>query len=625
MKRHYKSDIILYIFCTLLCYIGFSLIFNLSLFMTRKLKLTFGSILYVAFHNSNFTPSCILALLVGLLITVLITDQYSLDVKLKRAGNGQYGDARFLDTDEKAKTYPKVAFGHEKKPGIVVEYDSRAYRVDCSDQSMLLCSPPGGGKTTRVFVPSIYYNAQVNRRTHGQGASMLITDVKGQLEKICKGFLIECGYNCYTLNFRYPLYSYHCNLMNTVNKYIDLEKMAKDNESKISAQARAEKYAKQLAEALIKNAGISMSNVSESSEYFNETSQGLLTAIIILVSKYGIDGERHIISVFRLIVELNGITEDSTDTLQKNRLEQLFELLPEENREKLFAGPSTKADVRTSMNIFSSALGKLLKLLDAELEQLICDHSPEIEAENFIEKPTAIFIILPDEDTTKHFFGSLFIRSMMNELIKIAEIDPNQTLSRTVLCYWDEFGQIPAIQDFSTLISAVRSRGIRFLLSLQALAQLEDKYSPAQVKNIKDCIQMTMFSYQSPLASDTTKAFSTALGGYTTMSGSVSHGQKNDSQSIQLIGTQLMTGDKIIHMPPGKFVLLKAGSAHPAQVELPSYYDIFNFDQSEIKPSAVGVKKIEYLTEEKIKKRAGSVCNIVPGQFDCENYDSDYE
>ena len=435
------------------------------------------------------------------------------------------------------------------------------------------------------------------------------------------GIVSEAGYAVYSLNFRYPLLSYQYNLMNNVNEHMDKSKAASSREEQILEQAKAEKFAKLLAGSIVKNTSTSASSSSESSEYFNQTSEGLMTAIILLVSEYGRGAERHVVSVFRLIIDLNGLSEGSTEALQKNRLEQLFETLPENHRAKLFAGASTKADVRTSMNIFSSALGKLVSFIDAELEQMICEHSTELNTEDFIKRPTIIFLIVPDEDTTKHFFASLFIRNMMNELIAIAERQhPQQVLPRRVICEWDEFGQIPPIKDFSTLVTAARSRGIRFTVALQSLGQLEDKYSQAQAKIIRQAFQMTMFSYQSPNALDTAKEFSKVLGNYTTQGGSVSRGDRNDSHSVQLMGRALMTEEEIITMPQGEWVLIKSG-CHPVKNKLPPYYKMF---KDKGKPEGLPVyqsghvKEVCYLTEEKMRMRAQALFVITPGMFDKE-------
>lgn len=567
--------------------------------------------------------SLLLSPLIGFILWYTFSDHHSVDVSRKRAGNGQYGGARFMTPQEKNETYPFIPMGKEAKPGFVVEYNKAGWRVDVSDQSMLMVSPPGGGKTTSEYEPTIRYNAEVCKRYSAMAASMIITDVKGQLLSDMGKEVKNSGYAVYSLNFRYPLLSYQYNLMNNVNVHMDQYKAAQNKEEQILEQAQAEKFAKLLAASVVKNTSVSAASTSESSDYFNQTSEGLMTAIILLVSEYGQGSERHIVSVFRLIIELNGLSEGSSEALQKNRLEQLFEVLPENHRAKLFAGASTKADVRTSMNIFSSALGKLVSFIDAELEQMICEHSTELNAEDFIQKPTAIFLIMPDEDPTKHFFASLFIRNMMNELIAIAERQHGEhVLPRPVINLWDEFGQIPPVKDFATLTTAARSRGIRFVTALQSLGQLEDKYSKAQAKIIRQAFQMTFFSYQSPNALETAQEFSKVLGNYTTLGGSVSRGDKNDSHSVQLMGRALMTEEEIITMPLGQWVLIKSGH-HPVKTKLLDYKSAF-------KPKSKGeaealpvkqqrhVKEISYLTEEKIRMRAQAMYTVRPGMFDID-------
>lgn len=518
------------------------------------------------------------------------------DIRPEKTGNGQHGTARFATGKEKQDTFTLVQNGKEKVPGFVMERNNSFWRIDASDNSMLLLAPPGGGKTKREMIPTIYYNAMVNKNTNGKGASMLITDCKGEEITTCGGFLKESGYRVLYLDFRYPLQSYHNNLMYNTNKEIDKYKAAKEESEKILHYAKAERYAKTLAGSIVENMGRLAD--SESSQFFNETSRGLITALTLLVSEYGDEGERHIISVFKLLIELNGLTEGSTETAQKNRLDELLQFV---NNDRImnFAGPSMKADVRTSMNIFSSALGKLVSFIDAELEQMVCDQSPELNDIDFIKEPTAIFLVCPDENTTRHFFASLFIRYLMNDLIAQAE-ENNHVLARPVLCIWDEFGNMPAIQDMDVLMSAARSRGIRFILSVQSLAQLEKNYQEKLSVIMRDSIQMTMFTYVSPNSRHTAEELSKTLGSQTILSGSVSSG-KTTSTNLSMIGRPLMTPDEIINMKPGQFIVMKAG-ARPAKMQLPLYFGYLpKFGHYAPVPPKSPIQKIKYLTGDKIK------------------------
>ena len=60
---------------------------------------------------------------------------------------------------------------------------------------------------------------------------------------------------------------------------------------------------------------------------------------------------------------------------------------------------------------------------------------------------------------------------------------------------------------------------------------------------------------------------SKALGEQTILSGSVSKGKNDPSQTLQMIGRPLMTPDELKSIPKGRFVVMKTGT-HPMQTRL---------------------------------------------------------
>lgn len=400
----------------------------------------------------------------------------TLDIRSKVVGDGQHGSSHWMFPDEKLKTYKAVDFGQELEPDILVGFENSKWLIDCSDQTCICLAPLGGGKTLRQLVPTVIYNAKVNKNTGGNGASMILTDCKGDLYRKTCGELIKNGVTPLLLDFRSPLNSLQFNLMHNINKNIDDFKAAKSKRDKLIAYAKAEKYSKILSSSVVDN--LETDSKSEGSAYFNETAKGLITALILLVSEYGEQNQRHILSVFRLIIELNGLSEgsDIDEGLQKNKLKNLLSKI-DNHRLINYAGSSIEADIRTTMNIYSSAISKLSEFIDAELEQLVCKHSPQINVTDFIGKPTAIFLVCPDENTTRHFFASLFIRYFINDLLELAETKYNGSLPRQTLCLWDEFGNQPPIKDVQLIFTAARSRNIRLVIALQSYEQLTEKYT----------------------------------------------------------------------------------------------------------------------------------------------------
>ena len=569
-------------------------------------------------------PKILISLLSGILICLLNTN--SLDnIEKAEVGNKQHGGARFMTEKEEKENYTFVPKKKKKKPGLVVGRKSNTWITEQSDKTMLLIAPPGSGKTKSVFLPTFYYNAEVNKRT-GRGASILSIDVKSE-NFVCAGKkLEESGYNVLFLDFRFPLSSFQFNLMNGVNDEIDLHKATSSEEEKLRHYAKAEKYAKQVSASIIKN--VMGESKDSASDFFDKTAQGLITGLILMVSQYGAADERHIISVFKLIVELNGLIDNGNieNGQQRSKLMDLLQYI-DDSRITDYVGASVNADVRTSMNVFSSALAKLLEFIDAELEQMVCGHSSEINAADFIEKPTAIFLICPDEDTSRHFFASLFIRYFTTQLIELAESSPNKVLSRKVLCLWDEFGNFPPIKDIDSVFTAIRARGVRIFYSLQSFSQLKKSYNKTYEEIILDSSQILMFTFVAPTAYTTAKQLSDILGSQTVLSGTVAHRSKtfsiwneDNTATYQMIKRPLMFPEEIMSIPIGTFIIVKTGGKSDQirmKTHLPMYSDYCKVYPEYSQNIKTELKKINVLSGEKIRMLGAMQKNkLTLGMFD---------
>lgn len=598
--------------------------FFLSFFFSMRDVFENGMQGYIEGLKYMLVIKLLVSFLLGFLVYFLWHNTLN-DIKSQPVGDNQHGSARWMTEKEMRSSYTYVLDGREKKPGFIVGRAGNEWIIDMSDKTICLIAPPGGGKTKSIFIPTLYYNAAVQENT-GKGASILSIDVKSENFKTSGNRLKEAGYHILHLDFRNPLESYQFNLMNGVNKEIDQFKAAEtsDNETKLRHYAKAERYAKQVSSSIVKN--IMGESKDSASDFFDKTAQGLITGLILMVSQYGEDNERHIISVFKLIVELNGLIDNGNleTGQQRSKLMELLQFI-DDKRITDYVGASVNADVRTSMNIFSSALAKLVEFIDAELEQMICSHSPEINAIDFIENPTAIFLICPDEDNSRHFFASLFIRYFTTQLIDLAEASPGMKLKRQVLCLWDEFGNMPAIKDVDSLFTAARSRGIRFMYSLQSFAQLQKSYNRTYEQIILDASQILIFTFLSPTALDTAKRLSEILGNQTILSGSVSRdyrsgGQLSDRATYQMMKRPLLTPDEIISIPIGNYIILKSGGTTEQikmRSKLPMYSDYLKVYPEYEQPIQFKMKEIHYLDSEKIRLLGALAKNkLSVGMFD---------
>ena len=160
---------------------------------------------------------------------------------------------------------------------------------------------------------------------------------------------------------------------------------------------------------------------------------------------------------------------------------------------------------------------------------------------------------------------SLFIQEYYREILAFAD-EQGGRLPNKVIMFLDEIRTIPKIQSAEMMFSASRSRGVSIVAIIQSLAQLEKNYGKEGAAIITDNCQDTLFGGFAP-NSETAKIMSENLGYKTVLSGSVSKGKNDPSQSLQMIQRNLLTTDELKALPKGTFVLMKTGT-HPILTKL---------------------------------------------------------
>lgn len=219
------------------------------------------------------------------------------------------------------------------------------------------------------------------------------------------------------------------------------------------------------------------------------------------------------------------------------------------------------------MSVLSTVLSRLNAFIDSEIEQILCFETA-IDIEEFCAEKSAIFLVMPEEDNTKHFLISLFIQQYYREMLAYAD-EQGGRLKNKVVMYLDEIGTIPAIQSAEMMFSASRSRNISIVAIIQSLSQLEKNYGKEGAAIIMDNCQDTLFGGFAP-NSETAKVMSENLGYKTVLSGSVNKGKNDPSQSLQMIQRPLMTTDELKSMAKGNFILMKTGK-NPMKTQLRLY------------------------------------------------------
>lgn len=504
---------------------------------------------------------------------------YTLDgIKAKTVGDGQHGTARWATKQEVQNTYVQVPFTPElwrqgkslpEKQGLVLGCEGPKNNVtalvDTDDIHALVTAASGAGKTAFFLYPNIEYAL-------ASGMSFLCTDTKGDLFRNYAGIAKECyGFHTAILDLRNPTRSDGNNLLHLICKYMDIYKADPAN---LAAKAKAEKYAKILAKTLINTSGGDSAQYGQNA-FFYDSAEGLLTAMFLLVAEYlpteDEDGnpieQRHIVSVFKLVQEL---LAPSRGAKGKNQFQILLDKLPPNHKAKWFAGSALNTAEQAMASVLSTVLSRLNAFLDSEMEQILCFETA-IDAEKFCTEKSALFVVLPEEDTTKYFMVSLIIQNLYREILTVADENGGRLKNRVVF-YADELGSCPPIQSLELMFSASRSRGLMLVPVVQSITgQLQKNYGKEGSEIIVDNCQVNIFGGFAP-ASQTALELSKALGSRTVMSGSISRGKNDPSQSLQMMERPLMTPDELKSMPKGSFVVMKTG-VHPMRVKLRLFLD----------------------------------------------------
>ena len=499
----------------------------------------------------------------------MMSHHYTLgNIKSRTVGDGQHGTARWATDKEIKQTYAHVPFKVREwrsgqnlptEQGLILGCKGKPQEltalVDSDDIHCLMIGASGIGKTAFFLYPNLEYAC-------ASGMSWLALDSKGDLARNYGTIAKNCyGYNVSVIDLRNPTRSDGNNLLTLVNRYMDITRKDPKN---LAARAKAEKYAKILAKTIVNPDGDD-SNRGQNA-FFYDAAEGLLTSVILILAEFlPPDKEhpqerRHIVSVFKLVQDL---LEPARGARGRSRFQLLMDKLPSEHKARWLAGAALNSSEQAMASVMSTVLSRLNSFLDSELEQILCFDSA-IDAEMFAAEKSAIFLILPEEDQTKNFMAGLMIQNLSRELFAVADENGGKLKNRVIL-FCDELGTMPPF-DILPLFSAGRSRRLTLVPIIQSMAQLEKNYGKEGASILMDNCQDVISGGFAP-NSEAAETFSKALGSRTVLSGTVSRGKNDPSQSLQMMERPLLTADELKSIPKGSFIVQKTG-CHPMRTRL---------------------------------------------------------
>lgn len=214
---------------------------------------------------------------------------------------------------------------------------------------------------------------------------------------------------------------------------------------------------------------------------------------------------------------------------------------------------------------YRSGSGKTLKSIQitlvARLEKFNLDslaaitQSDEMELDKLGEKKTAIYAVIPDNDSSYNFIVGMLYTQLFQQLYYSADVKHGGRLPVHVHCVMDEFANVALPDEFDKLLSTMRSREISVSIIIQNLAQLKKLFEKEWESIVGNCDE---FLYLGGNEQSTHEYVSKLLGKETIDMNT--YGQSkgrngNYSTNWQITGRELMTPDEV-RMMDNKYALL---------------------------------------------------------------------
>ena len=190
------------------------------------------------------------------------------------------------------------------------------------------------------------------------------------------------------------------------------------------------------------------------------------------------------------------------------------------------------------------------------LEHEVMSGNVEIQAIMEFDKPTAVFMIVPDYDATLNVIGSLYVKQVYTNLARIASNSEGGKCHREVIFILDEFGNMPAIEGMANIVTVCLGRNIRFNLVIQAYAQLENLYGD-DWKTIDGNCGNTLYLLTAD--ESTAELISKKLGDETILtksrSGQTLSMSKSKTESVD--SRRLMTATEVMGLKEGEMIVIR--------------------------------------------------------------------
>ena len=348
----------------------------------------------------------------------------------------------------------KLSQKNAKEAGVPIILNDTEMWVDNGEYHSLVIGATGSGKTQTVILPMVYSLAKARE-------SMIITDPKGEIYEKTSNMLRSRGYQILLLNFRDPQKGNAWNPM-----ALPYQIYKEGNQDK----------AIELLDDLALNILYDDSN-KNSDPFWEKTSADYFSGVALGLFEDAKPDE----------ININSISLATTVGEEKfggsTYIKEYFSTKDPGSAAAINASSTIMAPSETKGSILSVFKQKVKLFASRENLSEMLSHS-DINLESIGEKPTAVFIVIQDEKKTYHSLVTILLKQIYETLINVAQRHGGRLPVRTNFLL-DEFANMPPLKDVTTMITAARSRLIRFTMIIQNFAQLDDVYGKEDAETIR--------------------------------------------------------------------------------------------------------------------------------------------
>ena len=343
---------------------------------------------------------------------------------------------------------------NSKAAGVPLILNEKEMWVDNSEYHSLVIGATGSGKTATVVLPQVYSLSKARE-------SMIITDPKGEIYEQTSNMLRSKGYQILLLNIRDPQ---NGNAWNPMTLPYQMYKSG--NQDK----------AIELLDDLALNILYDESNKNQD-PFWEKTSADYFSGVALGLFEDAKEEEININSISLM----TSVGEDKFGG--STYIKEYFSGKNPASAASINASSTIMAPSETKGSILSVFKQKVKLFASRDNLSEMLSHN-DIDLESIGEKPTAVFIVIQDEKKTYHSLVTIFLKQVYETLIATAQKHGGKLPIRTNFIL-DEFANMPPLKDVTTMITAARSRRIRFTMIIQNFAQLDSVYGDKEAETIR--------------------------------------------------------------------------------------------------------------------------------------------